>query len=122
MGELLRIEKICKAVRFGADLTTQILRRESVGFRGSLYSPEYEKWLKTDHSTAKIEACTQAAVDDRRDQYFPLAQAKMRGAIPTSTGQRTTTAKYRQGDEVVKPMIIVWQLTSIVTAMHLIHI
>lgn len=59
LGELQRIEKICKAVRFGADLTKQILRRESVGFKGLLYSPEHEKWLKTDHSTAKIEPSTQ---------------------------------------------------------------
>lgn len=59
LEELLRIEKVCKAVRFSTELTRQILRRESVGFKGSLYSPEHEKWLKTDHSTARIEPSTQ---------------------------------------------------------------
>lgn len=59
LEELLRVEKVCKAVRFSTELMRQILRRESVGFKGSLYSPEHEKWLKTDHSTAKIEPSTQ---------------------------------------------------------------
>ena len=52
---LLQVEKICKAVRFGAELTKRIVRGESVGFKGSLYSPEHEKWLQTDYSTAKVE-------------------------------------------------------------------
>lgn len=52
---LLQVEKICKAVGFGAELTKRIVRGESVGFKGSLYSPEHKKWLHTDHSTAKSE-------------------------------------------------------------------
>lgn len=55
LKELLRIEKICRAVRFGAELTKRIMRGEAVGFKGSLYSPERAKWLHTDHSTAKAE-------------------------------------------------------------------
>ena len=55
LKELLRIEKICHAVRFGAELTKHIMRGEAVGFKGSLYSPERAKWLHTDHSTAKAE-------------------------------------------------------------------
>ena len=60
LKELLRIEKICHAVRFGAELTKRIMRGESVGFKGSLYSPERAKWLHTDHSTAKAERDIQA--------------------------------------------------------------
>ena len=52
---LLQVEKICLAVGFGAEMTKRIVRGESVGFKGSLYSPEYKKWLHTDHSTAKSE-------------------------------------------------------------------
>lgn len=52
---LLQVEKICQAVGFGTELTTRIMRGESVGFKGSLYSPEHKKWLHTDHSTAKSE-------------------------------------------------------------------
>lgn len=55
LKELLRIEKICHAVKFGAELTKHIMRGEAVGFKGSLYSPERAKWLHTDHSTAKAE-------------------------------------------------------------------
>lgn len=55
LKELLRIEKICRAVRFGAELTKRIMRGEAVGFKGSLYSPERAKWLHTDLSTAKAE-------------------------------------------------------------------
>ena len=47
-------------VRFGAELTKRIMRGESVGFKGSLYSPERAKWLHTDHSTAKAERDIQA--------------------------------------------------------------
>lgn len=52
---LLQVEKVCQAVGFGAELTKRIVRGESVGFKGSLYSPEHKKWLHTDHSTAKTE-------------------------------------------------------------------
>lgn len=55
LKELLRVEQICHVVRFSAELTKSILRGEPVGFKGSLYSPEHEKWLQTDHSTAKME-------------------------------------------------------------------
>lgn len=56
---LLQIEKICQAVGFGAEMTARIVRGESVGFKGSLYSPEHKKWLHTDHSTAKTENAPQ---------------------------------------------------------------
>ena len=55
LKELLRVEQICHAVRFSAELTKRILRGESVGFKGSLYSPEHRKSLRTDHSVAKME-------------------------------------------------------------------
>lgn len=52
---LLQVEKICRAVGFGGEMTKRIVRGESVGFKGSLYSLEHKKWLHTDHSTAKSE-------------------------------------------------------------------
>lgn len=55
LKELLRVEQICHAVRFSVELTKRVLRGESVGFKGSLYSPEHRKYLRTDHSVAKIE-------------------------------------------------------------------
>lgn len=55
LKELLRVEQICHAVRFSAELTKRILRGESVGFKGALYSPEHRKSLRTDHSVAKME-------------------------------------------------------------------
>ena len=55
LKELLRVEHICHAVRFSAELTKRILCGESVGFKGSLYSPEHRKSLRTDHSVAKME-------------------------------------------------------------------
>lgn len=56
---LIQVEKICQAVGFGAEMTTRIVRGESVGFKGSLYSPEHKKWLHTDHSMAKTENAPQ---------------------------------------------------------------
>lgn len=56
---LLQVEKICRAVGFGTEMTKRIVRGESVGFKGSLYSPEHDKRLHTDHSTAKIVQDTQ---------------------------------------------------------------
>jgi len=36
-------------------LTQKILTMKPVGFKGRLYSPEYQREFETDHSIAKIE-------------------------------------------------------------------
>ena len=51
---LLQIEKICQTLGFSEDLIKPILNRDTVGFKGSLYSPEHCRWLTTDYSEAKI--------------------------------------------------------------------
>lgn len=51
---LLQVEKTCKAIGFNTELVQRILNRETVGFKGRLYSSEHNKWLATDYSEAKI--------------------------------------------------------------------
>lgn len=59
LEELLRIEKVCQAVGFSKELMQRILNRETVGFKGRLYSPEHRQWLSTEYSEAKIVQDTQ---------------------------------------------------------------
>ena len=51
---LLQVEKTCKAIGFNKELVQRILNRETVGFKGRLYSTEHRRWLTTDYSEAKI--------------------------------------------------------------------
>jgi len=53
--DILNIEKLCKTVGFSEELTKKILTMKPVGFKGRLYSPEYQREFETDHSIAKIE-------------------------------------------------------------------
>ena len=53
--DILHIEKYCKTVGFSDELTQKILTMNPVGFKGRLYSPEYQREFETDHSIAKIE-------------------------------------------------------------------
>jgi cell division protein FtsB len=53
--DILNIEKLCKTVGFSEELTQKILTMKPVGFKGRLYSPEYQREFETDHSIAKIE-------------------------------------------------------------------
>jgi len=53
--ELLRIESLCRAVGFGIEMTKDILAKNPVGFKGELYSSEFQRKFYTDRSVAKIE-------------------------------------------------------------------
>jgi hypothetical protein len=53
--ELLRIESLCRTLGFGEDLRKAILEMKPVGFKGSLYSPEYKRKFETEHSVAEIK-------------------------------------------------------------------
>lgn len=53
--ELLRIENLCRYMGFGESLTKNILEMKSVGFKGELYSGEYKRYFKTEHSVAEIK-------------------------------------------------------------------
>jgi FtsZ-binding cell division protein ZapB len=53
--ELLRIENLCRYLGFGESLTKKILEMKPVGFKGKLYSAEYERYFETEHSVAEIK-------------------------------------------------------------------
>ena len=55
LRELLSIERMCRLVGFSDDLTKRILSGRKVGFKGSLYSAEYKRKFKTEHSIAQIQ-------------------------------------------------------------------
>lgn len=53
--ELIIFEKFCRAVGFGTDMIRQLFNKEKVSFKGEIYSHEYKRNFKTNHSIAKIE-------------------------------------------------------------------
>ena len=53
--EFLRIENLCKHLGFSDDLTHSILRMTPVGFKGKLYSSEYQRKFETSHSVAEVK-------------------------------------------------------------------
>ena len=55
MKEFLRIENLCKHLGFSDELTHSILRMKPVGFKGKLYSSEYQRKFETSHSVAEVK-------------------------------------------------------------------
>ncbi len=55
LKELLWIEKLLQAMRFSENLIKEILKIKPVGFKGSIYSPEYKQYFDTSHSVAEIK-------------------------------------------------------------------
>lgn len=55
LKELLRIENLCKHLGFNDELTKKILEMKPVGFRGKLYSAEYQRKFETERSVAEIK-------------------------------------------------------------------
>jgi hypothetical protein len=53
--ELLRIENLCRHLGFGESLIKKILEMKPVGFKGKLYSFEYQRHFETEHSIAEIK-------------------------------------------------------------------
>jgi chaperonin cofactor prefoldin len=53
--ELLRMENLCRHLGFGESLTKAILEMKPVGFKGKLYSSEYQRHFETEHSIAEIK-------------------------------------------------------------------
>lgn len=53
--ELIRIEKSLRVMRFTEELIKDILKMKPVGFKGKLYSAEYERHFATEHSVAEIK-------------------------------------------------------------------
>lgn len=57
--ELLKFEKFCRAVGFGTQMIRQLFNRETVSFKGEIYSHEHQRKFKTEHSLAKVEPNSQ---------------------------------------------------------------
>lgn len=55
MKEFLRIENLCKHLGFSDELTHSILRMKPVGFKGKLYSSEYQRKFETSRSVAEVK-------------------------------------------------------------------
>jgi FtsZ-binding cell division protein ZapB len=53
--ELLRMENLCRHLGFGEEMTNRILQMKPVGFKGKLYSSEYQRHFETEHSVAEIK-------------------------------------------------------------------
>lgn len=56
LKELLWIEKLLIAMRFSENLIKSILTMNPVGFKGRIYSSEYQRYFETEHSVAEIKA------------------------------------------------------------------
>ena len=59
--ELIPIADQCREVGLTEEMTRRLVNFQPVGFRGKLYSMEYRKEFKTEHSTAAIEKDPQQA-------------------------------------------------------------
>lgn len=55
LKELLRIENLCKHLGFSDELTKMILEMKPIGFKGKLYSSEYQRKFETEHSVAEVK-------------------------------------------------------------------
>lgn len=64
--ELMNFEGFCRKVGFGTEMIQRLFNRESVGFKGEIYSHEYHRKFSTSHSVAKIEP------DPRQSQKIKL--------------------------------------------------
>lgn len=64
--ELMNFESFCRKVGFGTEMIQRLFNRESVGFKGEIYSHEYQRKFSTSHSVAKVES------DPKQPQKFRL--------------------------------------------------
>ena len=53
--ELMNFESFCRKVGFGTEMIQRLFNRENVGFKGEIYSHEYQRKFSTTHSVAKVE-------------------------------------------------------------------
>ena len=64
--ELMNFKSFCRKVGFGTEMVQRLFNRESVGFKGEIYSHEYQRKFSTAHSVAKVES------DPKQPQKFRL--------------------------------------------------
>lgn len=55
MVSVRSLEVPCRKVGFGTEMIQKLFNRENVGFRGEIYSHEYQRKFSTTHSIAKVE-------------------------------------------------------------------
>lgn len=53
--ELMNFENFCRKVGFGTEMIRKMFNWEDVGFKGEIYSHEYQRKFSTTHSIAKVE-------------------------------------------------------------------
>ena len=61
LKELLWIERLLQVMKFPESLIKNILDMKPVRFKGEIYSPEYKRNFKTEHSVAEIKPDSQKA-------------------------------------------------------------
>ena len=61
LKELLWIERVLQVMKFPESLIKNILDMKPVRFKGEIYSPEYKRNFKTEHSVAEIKPDSQKA-------------------------------------------------------------
>ena len=61
LKELLWIERVLQVMKFPESLIKNILDMKPVRFKGEIYSPEYKRNFKTEHSVAEIKPHSQKA-------------------------------------------------------------
>ncbi len=87
LKDLLWIERVLQVMRFSESLIKDILDMKPVGFKGKIYSPEYQRHFETEYSVAEIKThpkdtnkyeLTIDGVDDRswfRQKYREFQQS-----------------------------------------------
>ncbi len=55
LKELLWIERLLQVMRFSEELIKEILEMKPIGFKGEIYSTEYQRYFKTERSVAEIK-------------------------------------------------------------------
>ena len=53
--ELLQIERLLKVLNFSENMIKDILKMKPVGFKGKVYSPEYQRYFETEYSVAEVK-------------------------------------------------------------------
>lgn len=51
----MNFESFCRKVGFGTEMIRKMFNWEDVGFKGEIYSHEYQRKFSTTHSIAKVE-------------------------------------------------------------------
>lgn len=100
LKELLWIERLLQVMRFSEELIREILKMKPIGFKGSIYSTEYQQSFKTEHSVAEIkehpkeEGKLQLTIDGMSDtNWFRQKQREFLESIGIKVKQKPEIGK-----------------------------